>query len=269
MESLKSEIRQLIHELSDRFDHLPEGTVHPLDADLLLSLLRQLYVKTEAMRMVAPTDEETVTNIEEITRPVSLDPEPIQTHVAEFPVTSPPVIPFEEKPEQAPVHPEFIPAEHSSGEKNVSHESPHLIVSEFNSESEFVRDPGPEVNKPVSVPVDLFGAPTIADKLKSDTPSLNDRITSGRSDLSLADRMQLKPISDLKSAIGLNDKFQFINELFEGSSDRYTEAVNLLNSCIGIQEAEMLLADLKSRYSWNDQNQVWKKLREFIVRRYM
>jgi len=269
MESLKSEVRRLIHELSDRFDHLPDGTVHPLDADLILSLLRQLYVKTEAMRKGASAADENVPDVKEMTRPVVMNPEPIQTQVVEIPLTSPPVISFEEKPIQAPVQPEFIPAEPPAGEKNVSQESPHLIVSEFNSESEFVRDPGPEVNKPVSVPVDLFGAPTIADKLKSDAPSLNDRIISGRSDLSLADRMQLKPISDLKSAIGLNDKFQFINELFEGSSDRYTEAVNLLNSCIGIKEAEMLLADLKSRYSWNDQNQVWKKLREFIVRRYM
>ena len=269
MESLKSEIRQLLQQLSDRFDHLPEGTLHPLDADLILSLLRQLYVKTEAMRKEAPVVDKTATNVQEITLPVELNPEPIPTDVTKIPVTSPPVIPFGEKPLQASVQPEFTQAESPSAGKTVSQESPPLIVSEFNSNSEFVRDPGPEVNKTVSMPVDLFGAPTIADKLKSDTPSLNDRITSGRSDLSLADRMQLKPISDLKSAIGLNDKFQFINELFEGSSDRYTEAVNLLNSCIGIKEAEMLLADLKTRYSWNDQNQVWKKLQEFIVRRYM
>jgi hypothetical protein len=267
MESLKSEVRQLINKLSDQFDHLPEGALHPLDADLMLSLLRQLYVKTEALRHSLPSSDNDTTHVRQVTQAMPLMTEQKLSKSEEIPHLSTPVIPSMEEPARQPVSSEFIPAEPVPAEKQVAPESQPHIVSEFNSESEFVRDPGPEAGK--QVPVDLFGTPTIADKLKSDTPSLNDKITSGRNDLSLADRMQLKPIGDLKTAVGLNDKFQFINELFEGSTDRYTEALNLLNSCAGSNEAEMLLTDLKIRYNWSEQNPVWKKLKEFIFRRYM
>ncbi|PKP00682.1 MAG: hypothetical protein CVU14_07225 [Bacteroidetes bacterium HGW-Bacteroidetes-9] len=73
----------------------------------------------------------------------------------------------------------------------------------------------------------------------------------------------------MKSAISLNEKFQFINELFEGSSDRYSEAINLLNSCAGSEDSGQLFADLKSRYNWDDQYIVYKKLHEFVIRRYL
>lgn len=262
-------MRQLINKLTERFDQLPEGSLHPLDADLILSLLRQLYEKTEALRFMPLSGDNHTTGIQEVTREMPLESETGQHPAGEISFVPPPVIASEEKPLQLPVQPGYSPSEPLPDIRTVSQEVQPAIESGFNSESEFVRDPGPDQSKPVSVPVDLFGIPTIADKLKSDTPSLNDKITSGRNDLSLADRMQLKPIADLKTAIGLNDKFQFINELFEGSADRYTEAVNLLNSCAGISEGEMLLSDLKTRYNWSEQNQVWKKLQEFVIRRYM
>lgn len=269
MKSLKSEVRQLINKLSERFDQLPEGSLHPLDADLILSLLRQLYEKTEALRNTAPWDIETESDDGQLSPDVPLKSVPEEKKNEEIPHIPSPLIHVEEKSAQQPFKSESIEVEIPPAGKTVVQESQPLVVSEFNSESEFVRDPGPEIIKPVSVPVDLFGTPTIADKLKSDAPSLNDKITTGRSDLSLADHMQLKPIGDIKAAIGLNDKFQFINELFEGSSDRYAEAVSLLNSCSGSLEAEQLFADLKLRYNWNEQHQGWKKLQEFVIRRYM
>jgi hypothetical protein len=126
-----------------------------------------------------------------------------------------------------------------------------------------------QMNVPLQGPLDLFGTLTIADKLKSDAPSLKDKISFGKNDQSLAERMQLKSISDLKTAIGLNDKFQFINELFEGSADRYSEAVNMLNTCSSANEAGQLFADLKSRYNWDGKNPVFMKLQDFVNRRYI
>ncbi|PKP02588.1 MAG: hypothetical protein CVU14_03210, partial [Bacteroidetes bacterium HGW-Bacteroidetes-9] len=50
MESSRTEVKQLIEKLVDRFNNLPDGRLHPLDADLILSMLRQLYEKTEELR---------------------------------------------------------------------------------------------------------------------------------------------------------------------------------------------------------------------------
>ncbi len=116
---------------------------------------------------------------------------------------------------------------------------------------------------------DLFGGQTIADKLKSEAPSLNDRITQGRSDQSLAHKMQLKPITDLKTAIGINEKFQFVNDLFEGRIEMYNDAISKLNNCSSGIIAENILHDLKSSHNWKDETEAYDKLKTFITRRYI
>jgi hypothetical protein len=269
MESTRNEVKQLIEKLSDRYNNLPEGPVHQMDADLLHEMLRQLYEKIEALRSRPAADitvkaephqyspPEIIKSIEPLKLPIDVPP------VA--PSVIPPVVdpPFQEF--RSDVH----PVEEPQFEKPVVPEVTNSVKSEFHAGNEFARDPGPVYHKTPAPPVDLFGTPTVADMLKSESPSLNDRITTGKHDLSLADRMHLKPISDIKAAIGINEKFQFINELFEGSADRYNEAINLLNVCSGNSEAIRLFEDLKMRYGWDDQGPVFLRLHEFVERRYI
>lgn len=269
MESLKSEIRQLIDMLTDRYNSLPDGPPHPLDVDLMLSTLRQLYEKTEALRHQPVPDivvkaepvQYSQPDLKQNNSPDELPPEII----APAPSFVPPVV----APLQTPVPPEIKQFEQQQYAKPQLPDVPPAITNEFKPENEFARDSGVTPEQPLQGPLDLFGTITIADKLKSEAPSLRDKITSGKHDQTLADRMQLKPISDLKSAIGLNDKFQFINELFEGSADRYSEAVNMLNHCSSGSEAGQLFADLKSRYNWDGKNPVFIKLQDFVNRRYL
>lgn len=277
MEALKYEVKQLINKLSDRFDSLPDGPVHPMDADLILSLLRQLYEKTEALRSVPPVEINVSSDIHQVKLSEIVKPEVTK----QPPVVIPPVTPTEFPPVfphiQPPVTPQIqstVDQEHKSGRQesviNTREPETHKeIENNFKAGNEFTRDSGPSKTKPLPGPVDLFGTPSIADKLKTDTPSLNDRITTGRSDQTLADRIHLNPINDLKAAIGLNEKFQFINELFEGSAERYTEAINLMNSCGDAIEADRLYSDLKARYNWDEFNPAHIKLHDFVVRRYI
>lgn len=269
MESLKSEIKQLIDKLAERYKNLPEGPLHPLDADLMLSLLRQIYEKTEILRNLPPVEVVVKAEPAQFSQPKQTQShEPVATPV-EIPIISPLIVPPVVSPSPMPAHPEIVPAQQPLSTNTVTFEASLPIKNEFSSDNEFARDPGISPNEPNPGSLDLFGPVSLADKLKSDTPSLNDKITAGKNDRSLADRMQLKPISDLRAAIGLNEKFQFINELFEGSSERYTEAMHLLNSCAGSKQAEEVFADLKFRYKWDDNNPVFKKLHEFLVRRYL
>ena len=52
--------------------------------------------------------------------------------------------------------------------------------------------------------------------VRDNVPTLGDLLEKTE-DNSLAARLQRKPVSDLISAIGINDKFLFLNELFSGS----------------------------------------------------
>ncbi len=293
MESLKSEVKQLIAKLADRYNNLPEGPLHPLDADLMLAMLRQLYEKTEALRnqptlevvveaepeqYSQPSDKQDVSPVELHEKLADPEPSFVPPIIAfpEPPFVSPVIaspessfVPPASTPPPPPVEPEIIPAEPHFFSMNQPFGTHPPVPTEFKAENEFSRDSGTIPSQPHHGPFDLFGAPTIADKLKSEVPSLKDKITFGKHDQTLADRMQLKPISDLKTAIGLNDKFQFINDLFEGSADRYNEAMSLLNTCSSGSEADQLFADLHSRYNWDNQNIVFMKLKEFITRRYL
>ena len=79
--------------------------------------------------------------------------------------------------------------------------------------------------------IDLFSSSetSVADKFKEDSKSINEKIISDKEDHSIAARMQKGRISDLKFAIGLNEKFLFINELFDGNMKDYANAIDLLN----------------------------------------
>ncbi len=116
---------------------------------------------------------------------------------------------------------------------------------------------------------DLFGGQTIADKLKNEAPSLIDKINEGRQDQTLAHKMQLKPINDLKTAIGINEKFQFVNDLFEGRIDLYNDAISRLNNCGSAFSADSIMDEYLAAHGWNTNAEAYVKLRTFITRRYL
>ncbi len=60
--------------------------------------------------------------------------------------------------------------------------------------------------------------------------------------------------TDLKSMIGLNDRFRFVNELFGGSPDEFNAALNQLNTMESYSEAEDYLDRLGSVYNWKEAN---------------
>ena len=74
--------------------------------------------------------------------------------------------------------------------------------------------------------------------------SVNDIMSD---DLSkLEHKLSNRPVASIKSAIGINDRFQYIRELFEGSADNFVKAVADLDSMEDIKEAvDYLLTNFK------------------------
>ena len=64
--------------------------------------------------------------------------------------------------------------------------------------------------------------------------------------------------------VGINDRFQYIRELFDGSSDKYTEAVSSLDSMSNINEA---VAYLQHNFKWK-KNETSLKFVNLIKRRF-
>ena len=87
-------------------------------------------------------------------------------------------------------------------------------------------------------------------------------------DRSLAAKLQQKPISDLKSAMGINDKFLFVNELFGGSMEKYNKSIENLNDLKTLNGAMIYLNELKRELQWNDSNEAYQKLKNLVTHKF-
>ncbi len=122
--------------------------------------------------------------------------------------------------------------------------------------------------------IDLFSqspSRSIGDRFGNDDKSLHQRISSQKEDRSIGTRLQQHPITNIKDAIGLNEKFLFINELFQGDIQAYNDALTRLNSMGSLKEAFEFLNNLTNIHKWdaNRSAETVEKLAGFVQRRYL
>lgn len=98
------------------------------------------------------------------------------------------------------------------------------------------------------------------------TPSIADKL-SAQQDPSLGEKMQQNQITDIRSAIGINDKFLFVNELFSGNLNDYNQAVDQLNKASNQVDATIIFEALHIKYNWESINEAVKKFRKIINRK--
>ena len=98
--------------------------------------------------------------------------------------------------------------------------------------------------------------------------TLGDKLESAE-DNSLAARLQRKPVADLASAIGINDKFLLLNELFGGSMEKYNKSIRALNNFSTLLGAKTYMSELQIEFQWNCESDAYKKLDNLVERRFM
>jgi hypothetical protein len=87
--------------------------------------------------------------------------------------------------------------------------------------------------------------------------------------MTLADKLKMTRINDLRTAIGINQKFLFMNDLFEGENTMFNNAINRLNSCGGGDEAKNVFVEYATKYGWDHEAERVKQFYELIERRYL
>lgn len=91
-----------------------------------------------------------------------------------------------------------------------------------------------------------------------------------KDDNSLAGRLKKSPVSDLKAAIGLNQRFLFSNELFNGNMEAFNRAVNELNHLESLNDAKRFMEiQLAPTYEWNNESEAVIEFTELVERRFM
>lgn len=109
--------------------------------------------------------------------------------------------------------------------------------------------------------------PTVGDKFGNEE-SLHTKIASSSTSKTVAEKLHLKPISDLKSAIGINEKFLFVNQLFEGNLQNYSATIEKINSTADLSSAKQIAADLAGQLNWDNKNEHVKNFMELVERRF-
>jgi hypothetical protein len=100
-------------------------------------------------------------------------------------------------------------------------------------------------------------------------PAIPKEINTTITNTELQEKLALDPIKDLKAAIGINDKFQFIASLFNGDEKAFEQAVKSINGFKIYAEAQFWIkSNLRGQYKWDDTAEVVKAFDLLVKRRF-
>ncbi|WP_126973547.1 hypothetical protein [Gynurincola endophyticus] len=98
--------------------------------------------------------------------------------------------------------------------------------------------------------------------------SLNDRLKSDQMELGLK-LNSTAPVKDLKKAIGINERYTFINELFRGDEAMFERSLKTINSFkIYAEAAYWIERELKVKQGWDEGKPVTQEFYLLVKRRF-
>ena len=97
--------------------------------------------------------------------------------------------------------------------------------------------------------------------------SLNEQLKGDKKEL--GNLLHDTPIKDLRKAIGINDQYLFINELFRGDELMYERSIKTINAFNILPEAEYWIQrELKSKLGWLEDSETVQHFNHLIKRRF-
>jgi len=246
--------------------------VHQLDKDLLLEKTRKLY---DNILQLEVDGEEIIEPKKSIEKPVEKvkpkeEPKPIvETQPPEEEVFEQKTV-VEKKPaveEQVKVEQEEKKPEVLNDEvEEISPEKKQELNIDFKqAEQNIQKDDSTQAgpshkdagNKQESA-YDLFSpsSNTVSDKFAT------------TEDKSIASKLQQNKLGDLRDAIGINEKFLFINELFNGDMGRYNKAIDEINSLQSKAGSDTYIMELKIEKQWDVESDAFIKFKELVDRKF-
>ncbi|HSZ32809.1 MAG TPA: hypothetical protein VK772_05835 [Puia sp.] len=108
----------------------------------------------------------------------------------------------------------------------------------------------------------------INDLIGSNSPSINEKLKTGNF-TELGSTLKGSPVKELRKAIGVNDRFLFINELFRGDEAMYERSIKTINNFRILPEAEYWMErELKIKIGWDDSRDIVQHFYQLVRRRF-
>lgn len=111
------------------------------------------------------------------------------------------------------------------------------------------------------------GVKEINEMVSLQNESLNDRLKQEKTEV--VETLKHEPIKDLRKAIGINDRFVFINDLFRGDEPMYERSIKTINSFHIFPEAEYWInRELIVKLGWDKDSEIVRHFYHLVKRRF-
>ncbi|MBL0883128.1 MAG: hypothetical protein IBJ16_07270 [Chitinophagaceae bacterium] len=140
-----------------------------------------------------------------------------------------------------------------------------------------VADTNWAMNIPVEIPTLVHQASTGTAKevyelnqmlvTKFEQPEINERLREDKTEVAAV--LQAAPVRDLKKAVGINDRYLFVNELFRGDESMYERSMKTINRFSIYPEAQYWIErELKVKMGWDEGCETVKLFDQLVRRRF-
>lgn len=233
---MNAQIETSISLLSDIQNHIQaikdSNTISRIQKELILSKIAQCYDLIFQIQ--------TETSIGKSTAPVS-DIKPIEIH------------------EEPGIISEIIEEEQAVALE-------HEIIESFSEKKEAIEAPSEiEITEPPIVDQETI---EVSAKIESKeiTEHKEPVFVKPITEQDLSQKLGKKPITNISSAIGINERFQFIKELFSNNVEVYTEVIQILNELSSFDQA---LEYLEKNHSLDYDTEITQRFLSIVERRYL
>lgn len=263
-EIIKAQDEQIITE-EDKIITLGDGYTIPEAEEQIIAADSEQITTETGKQPIAETDEQVIAEQDENIIQLS---NPISRPVTSYDIESEP---FE------------IVSEEEVGEEEISDESEDRTVidpeeDEIGPEPFLVPKEAELPAEPIKAgePVGQPSAPTTPVQPKTSSispyyqPTLNEMLAGKSSVVNTGTPDNPKaPISDLKSAITINEKLIFIKDLFDGYNLAYAEAIDLLNKMPDFNTADKFLqSNYAIKHQWSSKQSTADQFYELLHQRF-
>ena len=264
-------IKTMLGHLHTGVEKLESGTLSPEDMELLVEDAKELYERLIILRY--KIYETNVLGVKEPVISAHLRQTEIETpidlfgSIEEHSITPEPAFEVsfaksdDEDLNEEPIHEASIPAEDPIHEEEIEEEE-----QEVEGPIQTIEDPihEEEIEEEIEQEVEEAEAPTAWEpQFSGDQP-----IWMAEMEANIRDNRSVFPLESLIGAFTLNEKLQFINELFEGSSDDFSSHIKQLDQLASMDAARNMLAELALTFNWDTESEIVEDFIYKICRRH-
>jgi hypothetical protein len=273
-------IKTILGHLQTGVEKLESGALSPEDMELLVEDAKELYERMVILRY--KIYETNVLGVQEPVISASIRQTEIETPIDLFGSIDEPTITPEPEFEvtfangEADTQEEEIVNEEWQEEEEVEEieESIQTFEEPIQEEVEESILEEEEIEEPIQEEA-VANQENISFEEETEAPtpwepqfSADQPIWMAEMEANIRDSRSVFPLESLIGAFTLNEKLQFINELFEGSSDDFSTNIKQLDQLGSMDAARNMLAELAQTFNWDTESEIVEDFIYKICRRH-